>query len=188
LALGTVVFAPVALRVAEVPATVGLAVGSNEPVLSATSTDRVVIAQLPTDRQNLVHGGDEVRVSVSGAGAAVRGTVRGVGRVAAAPDASGSLDQGPAATVTVTVDVDLPAGGPDLDQAPAQVAVTTATRSNVLLVPVVALLPRLGGGYQVRLADGGYVQVRPGLFDSGNGTVEVTGALTEGQLVQVPAP
>ncbi|HZM84845.1 MAG TPA: peptidoglycan-binding protein [Candidatus Limnocylindrales bacterium] len=190
LALGAVVFAPVVLRVAEATATVGMAIGSNEPVLAATSTDRVVIAPLPTDRQHLVHAGDEVRVSVSGAGAAVPATVRNVGQVADAPDASGSRDGGGgggAATVTLTIEVDLPAGGPDLDRAPAQVAVTVATRSNVLLVPVVALLPRPGGGYQVRLPDGGYVQVQPGLFDSGNGTVEVTGELAEGQLVQVPA-
>jgi hypothetical protein len=55
-------------------------------------------------------------------------------------------------------------------------------------VPVTALLARPGGGYQVRLASGGYVPVTPGLFDSTQGTVEVTGDLTVGQQVQVPAP
>jgi hypothetical protein len=52
---------------------------------------------------------------------------------------------------------------------------------------VVALLPRPGGGYRVRLADGTYVEVKPGLYDEVSGAVEVSGALTVGQLVQVPA-
>jgi hypothetical protein len=64
------------------------------------------------------------------------------------------------------------------------VAITTATRRDVLLVPVVALLARPGGGYQVRSAAGEYLQVEPGLFDSAAGTVEVTGQLAEGQLVE----
>jgi hypothetical protein len=67
------------------------------------------------------------------------------------------------------------------------VYITTASKQNVLLVPVLALLPRAGGGYQVRLAGGGYVTVTPGLFDEVTGTVEVDGNLTPGQLVQVPA-
>jgi peptidoglycan hydrolase-like protein with peptidoglycan-binding domain len=189
LPLGAVVFAPGALRIVRASAAVGASVGPNQPVLSATSTSRVVTAQLPADRQNLVQAGDKVRVTISGAGAAVAGTVLRVGRVAATPqtDQGGPDDRSQQATVTVTVRADLPASGPDLDQAPAQLAITTATHRKVLLVPVVALLPRPGGGYQVRLASGEHVQVQPGLFDSGNGTVEVTGALTVGQDVQVPA-
>lgn len=181
LPLGSVAFAPVALRVAETQAVVGTAIGPEAPVLTATSIRRVVITRLTTDRQTLVHAGDEVLVSVSGAGPPIASRVLRVGRVATAAE-------GEAATVEVTVAVDLPGGGPDLDQAPAQVSVTAATRENVLLVPVIALLPAPGGGYQVRLAGGGHVPVRPGLFDSTAGTVEVTGELTEGQLVQVPVP
>ena len=69
-----------------------------------------------------------------------------------------------------------------------QLAITTLSRKNVLLVPVTALLARPGGGYQVRLASGGNVAVTPGLFDSTNGTVEVTGQVSVGQQVEVPAP
>jgi peptidoglycan hydrolase-like protein with peptidoglycan-binding domain len=189
LPLGAVVFAPGALRIVRAPAAVGASVGPNQPVLSATSTSRVVTAQLPADRQRLVRVGDKVRVTISGAGAAVAGTVLRVGRVAATPqtDQGGPDDRSQQATVTVTVRADLPASGPDLDQAPAQLAITTATHRKVLLVPVVALLPHPDGGYQVRLASGEHVRVQPGLFDSSNGTVEVTGALTVGQAVQVPA-
>jgi hypothetical protein len=52
---------------------------------------------------------------------------------------------------------------------------------------VLALLPRAGGGYQVRLAGGRGVAVTPGLFDEVTGTVEVTGDLAAGELVEVPA-
>jgi hypothetical protein len=69
------------------------------------------------------------------------------------------------------------------------VAITTATHSDVLLVPIAALLARPGGGYQVRLAGGGYAPVPPGLFDDIAGLVEVSGpGLAAGQRVQVPAP
>jgi hypothetical protein len=185
-----VVFAPAALRIGQVPAVVGTSVAPDAPVLTATSTRRVVTAQLPADRQNLVHPGDKVTVTISGANAPVPGTVVRVGRVAATPqtDQAGTDGGAQPATVTVTVRADLPAGGPDLDQAPAQLAITTAAHRDVLQVPVVALLPAPGDGYQVRLASGEPVRVRPGLFDSTAGTVEVTGELTVGQSVQVPAP
>jgi peptidoglycan hydrolase-like protein with peptidoglycan-binding domain len=194
LPLGTVVFAPAALRIGQVPAVVGTSVAPDAPVLAATSTRRVVTAQLPADRQSLVHPGDKVEVTVSGASAPVPGTVVRVGRVAATPQTDqggtdGRADGGSQpATVTVTVRANLPAGGPDLDQAPAQLAITAAAHRDVLLVPVVALLPAPRDGYQVRLASGEPVRVRPGLFDSTAGTVEVTGKLTVGQSVQVPAP
>jgi hypothetical protein len=108
-----------------------------------------------------------------------------VARTATAPSQSGG-DQG-AATVTVTIRVTLPPAARGLDQAPTGVYLTTASRTGVLLAPILALLPRSGGGYQVRLASGGFVPVTPGLFDDVTGTVEVDGNLTPGQLVQVPA-
>jgi hypothetical protein len=68
------------------------------------------------------------------------------------------------------------------------VEITTAEHVNVLTVPVTALLARPGGGYQVRLASGGYLPVQPGLFDDATGTVEVSGpGLSDGLRVQVPA-
>ena len=186
LPLGAVVFAPVPLRIARTGR--GGRRSDPRPVLAATSTSRVVTAQLTTDRQRLVHTGDKVRVSLSGAGAAVAGTVLRVGRVAATPqtDQGGTDDRRPA-TVTVTVRADLPAGGPDLDQAPAQLAITTDPPERAAGAGGGAAA-RPGDGYQVRLASGEHVRVRPGLFDSTNGTVEVTGKLTVGQSVQVPAP
>jgi hypothetical protein len=90
------------------------------------------------------------------------------------------------ATVPLTIAVRLP-GDAGLDQAPVSVAITTGTRRDVLLVPIAALLARPGGGYQVRLAGEGVVQVEPGSFDESTGQVEIVHGLTDGQTVEVPA-
>jgi hypothetical protein len=183
LAKGDVVFLAGPLRVQEVRAVLGTTVGPDTPVLTATSTRRVVTAQVSADRQRLVRVRDRVQVSMTGA-EPMQGTVLRVGRVATAPP---QQDGGPPATVPVVIGVTLPRGSPALDQAPVQVGITTATRRNVLLVPVTSLLARSGGGYQVRLADGRFVEVEPGLFDESAGTVEVTGSLQPGDQVEVPS-
>jgi peptidoglycan hydrolase-like protein with peptidoglycan-binding domain len=184
--LGQVAFAPQALRVSRLDAPVGTAVGPNGPVLTATSTARVVTADVGVDRQGLVKVGDEVIVSPP-TGAPMTGTILRVSAVATVAQQSGNGQGGPA-TVTIVVGVTPPPGTPDLDQAPMLVAIATNVRSNVLLVPVTALLARPGGGYQVRLASGALVEVTPGLFDEATGKVEVTGRLNVGDLVEVPVP
>jgi peptidoglycan hydrolase-like protein with peptidoglycan-binding domain len=184
LPLGAVVFAPRALRIAQLQAMVGTRVGQEQPILTATSTDRVVTADIPTGRSGSLHTGDAVQVTVAGA-APVPGTVARLSRVATAPP---EQDGRPGvATVRMTVQLTLPPGSAELDQAPVGLLVSTATRQNALLVPLVALTPKPGGGFRVRLSTGGYVEVRPGLYDEVSGTVEVSGALTPGQLVEVPA-
>lgn len=188
LPFGSVTFSPAPVRVAGVATPVGGMVAPGTAVLSVSSSARVVSAQVPVDQQQLVHVGDQVQVSLTGL-PPVQGSVTRVGRVAVAPsqgNGGGPGQSGPP-SVTVTIAVTLPATAADLDQAPVVVAIATQTHRDVMLVPVVALLARPGGGYQVRLADGRYVQVQPGLFDSTASTVEVTGQLTVGEQVQVPA-
>ena len=196
LGLGEVLFLPGAVRVGQQLSTVGSSVGPGTPVLSVTSTSRVVNLQLTADRQSLVHQGDAVLVTLPGT-APVTGSVARIGRVAAAPaegggngGGGGGQPPGPA-TVPVTVTLQVPAGAGDLDQAPVQVAITVAQHKGVLTVPVTALLARPGGGYQVRVLDGDghrLVDVRPGLYDDVAGTVEVSGdGLAPGQTVEVPA-
>jgi len=91
-------------------------------------------------------------------------------------------------TVPVTVTVRLPAGPAPPDHTPVQVAITTGTHPGVLLVPITSLLAKPGGGYQVRTAGGGAVEVTPGLFDDSAGLVEVAGNLRPGEQVEVPSP
>jgi hypothetical protein len=202
--LGEVVFLPGPARVGEATAAVGASVAPGAPILSVTSTRRVVTAQLTADRRHLVDVGDTVRVTLPGGGDPVAGTVTRIGRVASAePAASGPPTppgQAGQPTVAATVGLRVPAAARDLDQAPAQVAIVAARHTDVLLVPVTALLAKAGAGYQVRVVDGGaarLVDVRPGLYDDAAGTVEVEGApsgtgpegpgLREGMAVEVPA-
>jgi hypothetical protein len=186
---GSLVFAPGPLRIGQAQVATGNPVAPGAAVLSATSTNRVVSSEIPVSRQSLIHVGDQVQVTVSGFTGSATGRVIRVARTATAANQQNGQSQNgqqAPATVAVTIQVALPAGTADLDEAPAGVLITTGSEKNVLLVPVVALLPRAGGGYQVRLQSGGYVEVTPGLFDELSGSVQVTGNLTAGQLVQVP--
>ena len=87
----------------------------------------------------------------------------------------------------MTVTLDDPSVSHGLDQAPVTVNITTATATDVLAVPVSALVELLGGGYAVQVEESGqlhYVGVQLGLF--ANGMVEVSGqGLTEGQHIVV---
>jgi len=193
--LGQVVFLPESVRVAHIETPVGTSVSPGTRILQGTSTTRVVTVALTTDRQHLLRVGNQVRVTLpvgSSDAPAVVGTVTRIGRVASAANDAGPPAAGGQATVGVTIAVELPAGAGDLDQSPVQVAITTAQRDNVLMVPVTALLAKVGGGYQVRVmsATGArLVDVEPGLYDDTAGTVEVGSAgLTEGLIVEVPAP
>jgi hypothetical protein len=112
-----------------------------------------------------------------------------VGTVAVAPPASSDNSDGPTITVIVTP-TKLSALG-NLDQAPVNVSITNATVSNVLTVPVDALLALANGGYAVEVVEtsGAHqlVQVTLGLFDDAVGRVQVSGrGLGAGQKVVVP--
>jgi hypothetical protein len=119
-----------------------------------------------------------------------------VGKVAAAQPQGQQGQQGQGqqgqqqALVPVTVRLLGPAGG-TLDQAPVQVTITSAQDTNVLAVPITALLAQPGGQFAVVVVSGGTrhtVPVQTGLFDETAGDVEVTGAgLAAGQQVEVPS-
>jgi hypothetical protein len=184
LPLGQVVFEPEALRVSQVSGSLdGPASG---PVLAATSDRHVVMIPLDASQQSEVKAGDPVTVTLPD-GTTTPGVVSAVGTVAAT---SGS---GTNATTTIPVYVTLvrPSAAGSLDQAPVTVNITTATARNALVVPVTALLAQAPSGYDVEVAGPGntrrWVPVTPGIFDDTDGLVQVTGALTPGQRVVVPA-
>jgi HlyD family secretion protein len=188
---GQIVFLRAALRVTALQTQVGAAVAPGTPVLTGTSTNRAVVAQVESSDRGSVRVGDTVQVSLPDTDP-IPGRVTAIGQVASAPDTGGG-NNGPSqptdpdtATVPVTIAVRLPHGF-TLDQAPATVDVTTGAQPDVLLVPIAALLARPGGGYQVRLAGGGLAAVEPGRFDENSGQVEIVHGLTEGQSVEVPA-
>ena len=180
LSLGQVAFEPEALRVSQVAGSLGGP--ASGPVLAATSDRHVVTIPLDAAMQSQVASGDAVTVTLPD-GSSTPGTISSVGGVA-----SGS---GSNATIPVTVTLTDPAAAGTLDQAPVTVNITTGSAKNALVVPVGALLAQAPGGYDVEVAGPGntrrYVPVTTGIFDDAYGLVQVTGALTPGQRVVVPA-
>jgi hypothetical protein len=188
LPLGSVVFEPGAIRVTNVLGSLGgPGIG---PVLAATSDQHVVTIALSTSQESEVAAGDAVTVTLPD-GASTPGTISSVGTVASGPPSS--------ATISVTVALRHPSAAGTLDQAPVTVYISTASSPGpVLAVPVGALLAQAakgdgeaGGGYAVEVAGAGntrrLVPVTVGIFDDNSGMVQVTGALTPGQRVVVPA-
>ena len=182
---GQVVFEPEALRVSQVTGSLGGP--ASGPVLTATSDRHVVTIPLDASGQSEVKAGDPVSITLPD-GTTTPGLVSSVGAVATTTSGPG---QGPAATIPVQVTLTDPGAAGTLDQAPVTVNITTATAKNVLVVPVGALLAQSSGGYVVEVAGPGntrrWVPVTPGIFNDADGLVQVTGALTPGQRVVVPA-
>ena len=187
LALGAYVFLPGAVRVTSLSATLGGQGGG--PILKGTSTARQVTVALDASRQSEVKAGDQVTITLPN-NQTTPGQVTSVGRVATTPSGPG---QGGSNTPTVAVDItpaDPNATG-NLDQASVQVAITTSTVQDALVVPVDALLALDGGRYALEVAGASgthrLVPVSPGLFDDAEGLVQVSGpGLAAGQRVVVP--
>jgi hypothetical protein len=185
LELGQVLFLPTAARVTSVSGTLGGPAGG--AVLKASSTRRQVVVNLDANLQSQVTVGETVTITLPN-GRTTPGRVTSVGKVATAP-ASGSNS-----TSTVEVEItptDSAATG-TLDRASVQVAITTDTVRNALVVPVNALLALAGGGYAVEVVAADEVHrlvpVQLGLFDDSEGLVQVSGTgLVAGQPVVVPA-
>jgi multidrug efflux pump subunit AcrA (membrane-fusion protein) len=178
--LGSVVFEPTAVRVTNVLGSLGGP--ASGPVLSGTSDQHVVSIALSTSDESEVAAGDTVSVTLPD-GSDTPGTITSVGTVA-----SGS---GSNATIPVTVMLTDPSAAGSLDQAPVTVNITAGSVSNVLAVPVGALLARSAGQYAVEVIGAGksrrLVPVKVGLFDDSSSLVQVTGNLTPGEQVVVPA-
>ena len=200
LPLGQLVFEPEALRVSQVTGSLGgpasgqvagtsPASGTAAPtdaVLTATSERHVVMISLDASQQSDVRAGDAVSITLPN-GTTTPGAVSSVGTVATTAQGA---DGTPATAIPVQVTLLHPAAAGTLDQAPATVYLTTATASDVLTVPVTALLAQ-PGSYVVEVVGSGntrqYVPVTTGIVDSTDGLVQVSGALTPGEQVVVAA-
>jgi hypothetical protein len=187
LSLGQVVFEPGALRVAQVTGSLGGP--ASGPVLAATSDRQVVTIPLDVSQQSEVRAGNRVTVTLPD-GTTTPGVVSSVGTVATIASGPG---QNPSATIPVQVTLTDPKAAGTLDQAPVTVSITTQSSPGpVLAVPVTALLAQSPGGYVVEVIGPGntrrWVPVTAGpIFDDADGLVQVTGDLTPGQRVVVPA-
>jgi HlyD family secretion protein len=184
---GQVVFLPSSARITSVAATLGAPLQAGQSVLSATSTTRQVSIALDASQQSEVSLGDKVTVTLPD-NQTTPGLISSVGTVAAAP-APGSSDDSP--TITVLVKLTDPAAAGTEDQAPVNVTITTGSATNVLVVPVDALLAKSGGAYEVEESSTNgrrhLVSVNLGLFDDAEGLVQVKGpGVAAGQRVVVP--
>jgi Putative peptidoglycan binding domain len=187
LTLGQAVFLPAAIQVSALGSGIVLG-GSAQPggnVLTATSTTPVVTIDLNAGQQSNVKVGDRVTITLPN-NQPTPGVVSSVGTVATTPAGSTASP-----TITVLVTPTDPKAVAGLTSAPVNVAITTASASNVLVVPVTALLAQPGGGYAVEVTGAAgarhLVTVTPGMFDDAEGLVSVTGpGLVAGQRVVVP--
>jgi hypothetical protein len=192
LPLGQAVFLPGALQVTGLGTGVvpGAPATSGAVVLTAGSLTPVVTMDLDASMQTQVAAGNKVSVTLPD-GSVTPGVISSVSTASAASSSSSpgnSSGQG-APTITVVVSLTDPAAARGLNQAPVEVTISTGGVSDVLIVPVAALLAQPGGAYAVEVTGpGGHhlVKVTPGLFDDAAGTVQVTGNLTPGQRVVVP--
>lgn len=204
LPLGQAVFLPTAIQVT------GLGTGAvpGEPaspgsvVLTGSSLAPVVTIDLDASLQTEVAVGDKVSITLP-SGTTTPGTISQISTVASSSSSgNSSSDNGNSngngngsgggsgsATITVLVSLTNPKAAGNLNQAPVEVTISTGSVTNMLIVPVAALLAQPGGKYAVEVTGpGGHhlVTVKPGLFDDAAGTVQVTGDLTPGQHVVVP--
>jgi peptidoglycan hydrolase-like protein with peptidoglycan-binding domain len=193
LPLGSLVFKGGPVRVKSVTPKLGQTVQAGE-VLSVTSTRHQVAIELDAAQQAAVEVGDPVVVTLP-SGRTTPGRVSFVGSVASTP-ADGDSGDSSSSDSTPTIDVGVrllrQAAAGRLDQAPVSVAITTASVDNVLVVPVNGLVALAGGGYAVEVVNAAgvhrLVPVSLGLFDDGQGLVQVSGpGVRAGQRIVVPA-
>ncbi len=189
----------------------GVGAAGGGTVLTATSTTPVVTVDLDVSQEYLVKPGDAVSIVLPNGTSSVGGHIENVGDVATCPSGGGTgsgtgaqagsssaststcssggggSNSGP--TVPVTITLDSTPQLATLDQAPVNVDITTQTASNVLAVPVNALLALQGGGYGVDVVTGNtsrLVGVTTGLY--ANNMVQVSGSgISAGMRVQVPS-
>jgi len=181
--LGQVVFLPTAAKISawETGITPGSSAAPGTALMTATSPVPQVTISLDPSLESEIKAGDKVEIDLP-EGGATTGMVTSVSKVASTSAAG-------VTTVPVYVSLDHPKVARNLSSAPVTVKVTTGSVANALVVPVAALMAR-SGGYDVEVTGpGGHhlVKVTVGMFDDADGLVQVTGNLTPGQHVVVPA-
>jgi peptidoglycan hydrolase-like protein with peptidoglycan-binding domain len=184
---GQAIVEPGAVRVAGHALRVG---GHAEgEILLVTGTVRVVTAELEPRHAAYARKGVRVTVTVAdGRTAAGMIAASAVATAGGATGPTGPAGPGGEPGVSVTVGIKNHNSVRDAPPGPVRLRLVADERSDVLTVPVPALVALAEGGYGVEVVDGDgrrYVAVETGLFAGGR--VEVTGAgLRDGQLVVVP--
>ncbi|MFI0410032.1 efflux RND transporter periplasmic adaptor subunit [Actinomadura sp. 3N508] len=190
--LGDAVFLPGPLLVTKALAKAGTRAAPGGQVAQATSARRQVTVELAPGQQSQVKVGDRAQIILPD-NRTTPGKVSRIGTVAkSADDEDGAKKDSSGSTLPVYIALTRPKDAGKLDEAPVRVQITTDGIAKALIVPVTALMGKAGGGYVVEVADPAngrrrLVPVTLGMFDSGNGLVQVSGALAPGDQVVVPA-
>jgi peptidoglycan hydrolase-like protein with peptidoglycan-binding domain len=181
-ARGDVVFVPDGGRVDVLWVDVGEAARPGVAVLDITGSEQVVSLEVDVNDRDRFDVDTEVTVVLPG-GDEVAGTISKLAVVDVPSDEEGATES--IAQVEIALDEQV---GDDLVGATAEVIVAVEERTDVLIVPVNALLALTGGGYGLEVVgDGGttsLVAVTTGLF--ADGKVQVSGdGIAEGDVVGV---
>ncbi len=178
--LGDVVFLPGPIRVGDQLATTGATVTEGAPVLVISSAQQVVRMEVPAADQALIEIGEPVTV--------VLPDFEEVSATVVSISTTATVDTDGETLFEAIAELDDPAAAPGLDEAPVTVDVAGDTATDVLAVPVTALVALSEGGYAVEVEyAGGYrlIAVEPGFF--ADGLVAVTGdGLSAGDKVTLP--
>ncbi|MEV4112240.1 peptidoglycan-binding protein [Nonomuraea sp. NPDC049695] len=182
--LGRVVFAPGKVRVESLESEEGQPTAPGQKVLTYTGTSKVVTVKLEAEDQRMARKGAKVDVTLPG-GKSVKGKVT---EVATVIEPAEGQNADPETRVEALVSIGTVKAAKGLDKAAVDVTFTASKRTNVLTVPVAALVALQEGGYGLEVIEGGrsrYIKVETGLFSGGR--VEISGdGLTEGMTVGMP--
>jgi Putative peptidoglycan binding domain/HlyD family secretion protein len=186
-ALGDVAFVPPPTTVVATHVAVGDPVSAGGHVLDVAGETMLAVGALPVRLTAEVGEGNSTLVTLAD-GETVGGTVRSVARDATRPEGGDVTDS----TVELSVQLDATDSRATREGADVDLAVTTATRTGVLAVPVAAIVDGGDGQPAVRVPAGDgddeagqLVAVSAGV--SAGGYVEIAdGPLAEGDSVLLP--
>jgi peptidoglycan hydrolase-like protein with peptidoglycan-binding domain len=186
-ALGDVAFLSPPTTVAATHVAVGDPVDAGGHILDVAGETVLAVGDLPVRLTGEVREGSPTLVTLAD-GETVSGTVRSVASDASRPDGGDVTES----TVELTVQLDATDSPAAREGADVDLAVTTATRTGVLTVPVAAIVDAGDGQPGVRVPEtegddeaGRVVAIDAGV--SGGGYVEIAdGPLAEGDSVLLP--
>ncbi len=178
--LGEVVFSAEPVVVDTLLVEVGDVINDGTAVFTTSAGELEIEFDLPTTQQDSLAVGDQVEVTMPDL-TVTTGTVEEISTIATSTAGAGQ------ATLDVVVSLDDPSVAEGIDEAPVTISVITDRVTDVVAVPVEALLALSEGGYAVEVAIGSGTQLVPvetGFYASG--LIEVIGDIAPGDQVVVP--
>lgn len=178
--VGDVVVVEAGVRVTAEIAAVGGQVTPGTPVLGVADVEQIVSFDLDAADQSLADEGDRATVVLPD-------NVELVGVVEEIATTATTAQDG-STTFAVTVRLDNPEAVGDLTEAPVDVELVGSSVSDVLAVPVSALIALSDGGYAIEADSGSgfrLVAAEPGFFADGLVEIDVAG-VEVGDLVALP--